>query len=74
MSEVSQKQSVGGFKLLNYSMKKAKEDEKIRIVLEASVGEITSGEYDMGQVMKALLDHATGETEVGLSLFMTKKA
>ena len=74
MSDVSEKQSVGGFKVLNYSMKKGKEDEKIRIVLEANVGEITAGERDMGAVMKALLDHATGETEVGLSVFMNKKS
>jgi uncharacterized protein YqeY len=68
------KQAVGGFKVLNYSVKKGKEDEKLRVVLEASVAEITAGECDVGQVMKALLDHATGETEVGLSLFVAKKS
>ncbi len=73
MSEEKNTQSIGGFKVLNYTMKKSKDNEKIRLVLEATVDEITAGNCDMGQVMKALLDHAVGETAVGLSLFVNKK-
>jgi len=65
-------QSVGGFKVVNYSVKKGKEDERVRLVLEASVDEISAGECDMGEVMKALLDHATGDTAISLSLFVNK--
>jgi len=68
----SRAQSVGGFKVVTYTMKKGKESEKLRLVLEAEVDEITSGQYDMGDVMKAFLDHATGESAVALRVFMDK--
>lgn len=66
----SKKQSIGGFKVLAYSVKKAKDSEKIRLVLEAVVDDIAAGECDMGDVMKALLDHQVGEVDVGLSVFV----
>ena len=71
--EESKKQSVSGFKILGYSVKKAKETEKIKLVLEAEVDAISAANCDMGQIMKALLDHQTGDVEVGLSLFVDKK-
>lgn len=67
------KQAVGGFKIVGYSVKKSKEGEKVRLVLEATVDEIACGEYNMGDVQGALLHHQVGDTEVGLSLFVDKK-
>lgn len=63
-------QSVGGFKVLNYSVKKAKETEKVKLVLEADVDEITTGPHSMGDFLQALLHHQTGETAVALRVFM----
>lgn len=66
------KQSVGGFKVVNYSVKGKKDTEVVRLVLEADVDSIVAGECTMGDVQKAFLDHLTGDTEVGLSLFVSK--
>jgi hypothetical protein len=72
MSEATfSKQSVGGFKVCGYQVKKSKEGDKVKLVLEADVEEITSGTFDVGSVMKALLHHQSGDTEVGLSLLMS---
>ena len=68
----TKKQAVAGFKVVGYSVKKGKETEKIKLVLEAEVGSVAAGECDMGDVMKALLEHSTGEVDVGLSLFVNK--
>lgn len=68
----AKKQSVGGFKVLSYSVKKGKDTEKMRLVLEAEVDDISAGDLDMGKVLKALLDHQVGETAVGLSVFVDK--
>ena len=65
-------QSVAGFQVVTYTIKKGKETEKLKLVLEAEVDDISSGEYNMGDVMKALLDHASGESAVTLRLFMKK--
>ena len=66
----TKKQSVAGFSIKKYETKKAKDTEKLTIVLEADVDNIKTGTFDMGDFQKALLNHMTGETEVGLSLFM----
>jgi hypothetical protein len=68
----NKKQSVGGFKVLGYSVKKSKDTEKVRLVLEAVVDDIACGDCDMGDVLKALLDHQVGEVAVGLSVFVEK--
>lgn len=68
----TKKQAVAGFKVVGYSVKKSKDTEKIKLVLEAEVGSVSAGECDMGDVMKALLEHSTGEVDVGLSLFVNK--
>lgn len=65
---MTKKQSVTGFKVLKYDVKKAKDTEKIRVILEAEVDDISCGSMDMGDVQKALLDHMVGEYEVGLAV------
>jgi len=66
------KQSVTGFKVLNFQVKKAKDSERVKLVLEADVDAIGSGTCDMGDVLKALLQHQTGDVDVGLSVFVDK--
>ena len=70
--EVTSKQSVTGFKVLNYQIKKEKETEKVKLVLEANVEDIKAGNFDFGEVLKALWAHQAGENDVGFSLFMNK--
>ena len=69
----STKQSVTGFKIVSFQVKKGKESETVKILLEADVDGIGCGAYDMGDVLKALLAHQTGDTDVGLSVFVDKK-
>lgn len=64
------KQAVTGFKVLTFQVKKAKDSEKVKLVLEADVDTIGAGEYDMGDVLKALLTHQTGDVDIGLSVFV----
>ena len=64
------KQSVTGFKVLTFQVKKSKDTEKVKLVLEADVDDIGAGEYDMGDVLKALLSHQTGDEDVGLAVFV----
>ena len=64
------KQAVVGFGVANFTLRKTKDNEKVRLVLEANVDAIGAGSKNLGDVLKALADHATGEVEVGLSLFM----
>lgn len=64
------KQAVGGFSVANCTLRKTKDNEKVRLVLEANVDEIKAGDKNLGDVLKALADHMTGEVEVGLSVFM----
>ena len=68
----SSKQSITGFKVLNFQVKKAKDTEKVKLVLEADVDNIGAGNNDMGDVLKALLHHQTGDVDVGLSVFIQK--
>lgn len=70
MTATTSKQAVTGFNVLTFQVKKAKDTEKVKLVLEADVDCIGSGNFDMGDVLKALQHHMTGDTEVGLSLFM----
>ena len=70
METVSKSQSVTGFKVLTFQVKKTKDSEKVKLVLEANVEDIGSGEFDMGDVLKALLNHQTGDSDVGLSVFI----
>ena len=68
--EIGKKQSIGGFKVKCFNVKKGKETETFKLMLEAEVDAIKAGDCDMGKVMKALLDHQTGEVEVSLSVFI----
>lgn len=71
MSTVEVKsQSVSGFKVKDYTVKKSKEGEMVKLVLEALVDEVGAGEYDMGDVLKALLHHQVSDTDVGLKLLV----
>lgn len=68
------KQAVGGFKVVQYKVKKAKDTEKLQLVLEASVEDLkAAGEFDFGDIMKALWSHQASETDVGFHVFMDTK-
>lgn len=69
MSEVK-KQAITGFKVVSYGVRRVKDCEKIKLVLEADVDDIGCGEYDMGDLQGALLHHRVSDTDVGFSLFM----
>jgi len=69
MSDV--KQGVTGFKIVSFHVKKAKESEKVKILLEADVNDIGVGpKHDMGDLLKAFLSHQTGDVDIGLSVFI----
>jgi uncharacterized protein YqeY len=70
MSE-PRKQAVTGFRILGYQVKKAKEGEVVKLVLEASVDQIGAAHADIGEIMKAFQYHMAGETDVGLSVLVT---
>lgn len=70
MSDV--KQGVTGFKVISFNVKKAKENEKVKVILEADADAIGVGpKYDMGDLLKAFLSHQTGDIDIGLSVFMS---
>lgn len=64
------KQAVSGFTLTGFSVKKVKDGEKIKITLEAPVEDLSAGDFDNGKIMNALSNHLSGDTEVGLTLFI----
>ena len=67
------KQAVVGFKVTDFQVKKKKDGEIVKLVLVANVDSMGAGEFDMGDILKALLHHQTGDTDVGLSVFMQKE-
>lgn len=67
------KQAVTGFKVKDFQVNKKKDGEIVKLVLVADVDSIGAGECDMGDVLKALLHHQTGDTDVGLSVFIQKE-
>ena len=69
----TKKQSVTGFKIMKYDSRKARETEKFRIILEAEVDSIGCGEFKIGDLLGALQHHQSGDTDVGLSVFITTK-
>jgi uncharacterized protein YqeY len=73
MSDSVLKQAVSGFKIAGFSIKKGKDDEKLKLILEASVADLGAGEFDVGDVMNSLTNHISGDTDVGLSIFIQKK-
>ena len=72
MSDVAQKQSVVGFKILKYDSRKTKENEKLRVILEVDLDELGCGEHSVGDFLGALEHHKSSDTDVGFSLFMKK--
>ena len=70
---MSSKQAVCGFKVSQYQVKKSKDSEMLRLILEADVGDVTAGSFGFGDVLKALWVHQSSDTDVGFSLFMTKE-
>jgi hypothetical protein len=67
------KQSVVGFKVVDFAVKKKKDNEIVKLVLVANVDSMGAGDYDVGEILKALLHHQTGDVDVGLSVFMQEK-
>ncbi|MFA5024041.1 MAG: hypothetical protein WC523_03755 [Patescibacteria group bacterium] len=73
MSEANVKQSVSGFQIVSFQVKKGKEKETVKLLLTCDVDSIGCGEYDVGDILKAFVAHQTGETDIGLSVFVEKK-
>ena len=69
MSE-TKKQGVVGLKVMKFDSRKARDTEKIRIVLEADIDDLGFGEKSLGDFLGALEYHKSGDTDVGFSLFM----
>ena len=72
MVENSSKQGITGFKVISFQVKKSKDGERVKLLLEASVDDIGAGEKNVGDVLKAFLYHQSGETDIGLSVFVEK--
>lgn len=70
---MSTKQAVSGFKVRDYQVKKAKDTEKVKLILEADVENLGAGNFDFGEILKALWSHQASETDIGLSVFMDEK-
>jgi hypothetical protein len=68
------KQSVTGFKVKTYAVKKTKDGEKVILVLEALGEDIAAGSFDYGDVLKSFTVHMSGDVEVGLSVFVEKQS
>ena len=68
-----EKQGISGLKVHRQGIRSTKDGEKLVVVLEGMIEEVKAGEYDIGDIVKALLSHKMGETEVGFSLFVEKK-
>jgi hypothetical protein len=58
---------------MQYLVKKAKESERVKIVLEADVEEVTAGDFGFGDVLHALWAHQAGEQDVVINLYIEKK-
>ena len=71
---MSEKQSVVGLKVSQYQIKKGKDTEKLRLILEADVGDISAGNFGFGDFLKALWVHQSANTDVGFTLFMSAEA
>lgn len=74
MSEVQdkQKQAVVGFKILKYDSRKARDTEKLRVILEVDLDNLGCGAHTVGDFLGALEHHKSSDTDVGFSLFMKK--
>lgn len=66
------KQAVPGFKVVNVNVKKGKETEKVKLILEANVEDISAGEFEVGDVINSLMNLMTAEQDIGISVFIKK--
>ena len=66
--DVSQKQSVCGFKVVKYSVKKTKDGEVLDLVLSANVEDVKAGDLEFGSVLQSLWGHQASDTEVGITV------
>jgi hypothetical protein len=71
--EKNKKQAFTGFKIMKYDSRKARDTEKLRIILEAEVENIGCGELNLGDLLGAMENHKSGEADVGFSLFVKSK-
>jgi len=65
------KQAVTGFQVLTFQVKKTKDTEKVKLVLEADVDCVGAGSKDMGDILKAFLHHQVGNIDIGISVFVS---
>lgn len=72
LGENKAKQAFTGLKILKYDSRKARETEKLRIILEVDLDELGCGSKSVGDFLGALESHKSGDTNVGFSLFMEK--
>jgi len=61
------KVAVTGMKVVSYSVRRVKDTERLKLVLEADVDDVAA---DMGKVQKALLIHRVSDGDVGLTLLV----
>lgn len=73
MSDGSQKQAVVGLKVAKYSVSSSKDGEKLTIQLTADIDDLGVGEYSVGDLLGALLDHKVGNVDIGFGVFMKDK-
>ena len=66
-------QAVNGLIVKDIQIKKAKDSEKLKLILEANVEDVTAGELDFGEVVKALWSHQASDTDIGFSVLVDKK-
>ena len=68
--ETKKKQGIVGLRVIKFDSRKAKDTEKIRIVLEADIDNLGFGSKSLGDFLGALEHHKSSDTDVGFSLFM----
>lgn len=75
MSETKEvkKQAFTGFKIVKYDSRKARDTEKLRVILEAEVDDIGCGELKISDLLGAMQSHQSSETDIGFSLFVNSK-
>lgn len=73
MSKVTKTQSISGFKVLQFLSKKAKDSEKIKIVLEADTDDIGTGDITLGGFLTALQIMQAGDLDIGISVLYDKE-
>lgn len=69
----NQKQSVVGLKVVKYQISSSKDSEKLTIQLTADIDDLGVGQYSVGDLLGALLDHKVGNVDIGFGVFMKDK-